>query len=285
MNILIVESKNDKAFFQYLLQAMGISLIPVTIFGLDEIGGVRGLSQEALKKALTTNINSLTNGITKDEIPMLGILIDVDEQDKGDKGMEGGINNRLTLINTMITDVFGTNPSFTKMCTDIRDFVQIEIETATLEKLPVKISCHFTNIEGRGNLDTLQMAIAKKENAHIANCLEEWKKCYQKKLDIGLIDNKYQIKKVDSEYEKLWVNFCQNYDNLLSTKSIEIFEKQWVDFYKKYDTLNAKDRGNSSARNAMETMLKERGLIIFDFNSPQQDFQNLLRFLKSFSKN
>jgi hypothetical protein len=280
MNILIVESKNDKAFFQYLLQAMGISLIPVTIFGLDEIDGIRGLSPEALRKALITNINSLTNGVRRDEIPMLGILIDVDEQDKGDEGMKGGINNRLTSINTIITEVLGTNPSFTKMCTDIRDFVQIEIETKTLEKLLIKVGCHFTNIEGRGNLDTLQMAIAKKENAHIANCLEEWKKCYQKKLETGLIDDKYQIKKIDSEYEKLWVNFCQNYDNLLSTKSIEIFEKQWVNFYKKYDTLDANSRGNSGKRNAMETMLKERGLIIFDFNSPQQDFQNLLSFLK-----
>lgn len=198
----------------------------------------------------------------------IGILIDADDENYGNGDAKGGIENRLKLVNKVIHDVLQQNPNFAKMCENISDFKPIQ--PTKLPNLNILLGCHFTNVDGKGNLDTLQKALAKKELAHIANCLEEWRKCYETKLERGIIPKNYEIKKMESDEEKLWVHF--------------FFEKQWLDFYKKYDTLDNTERGNSGKKNDLKVLLKERGRNIFNLNLDNNYlyFQNLCNFLTSF---
>jgi hypothetical protein len=86
-NILIVESKNDKAFFEHLLAHLQVVITnTVTIFGLDELSSGRGLSKERLKEALEVNLKTLTKGLQVGLIPKIGILIDADEPNCSKKG-------------------------------------------------------------------------------------------------------------------------------------------------------------------------------------------------------
>jgi hypothetical protein len=279
-NILIVESKNDKAFFEYLLAHLQvITTNTVTIFGLDELSSSRGLSKERLKEALEVNLKDLTKGLQVGFVSKVGILVDADEPNKGNVNMLGGIAPRLKAISTIIEEVMGQNPNFQQLSVLATDFFTISFETDTGENISIQIGCHLTNIEGRGNLDTLKRAIAHKEQALIANCLEKWRECYEQKIQSGLVESKFKIKNLDGDFDKLWVTFAERYDDLQAS----IFEEQWNDFFAKYDTLTEDKRGNSGQRNEAYTLLKERGLILFDLNSPQPDFQNLCSFLKCFA--
>ncbi len=293
---IIVEGKGDKFFFEGLLEHLNIPPVIIIKSLEDDLGTEpatpksRGLSKDMLIKALKSCVETCSNG--NNEI-MIGILIDADYVGKGEGEMEGGVEKRIALINSVIEIVTQINPKFSTLCSDITHFSTLEVELPTFEKISIKVGCHLTNIEDCGNLDTLQMAIADKPNAHIANCLTAWKDCYEKKLASGVIQKGYEIKKLEGEYEKLWVWFCQNYD-----KSIEVirdeFEKQWVDFYKKYDNLKHNDRGDSVINTSLETIMLGRkntkGVFVpptreklFNLDSPQPDFQKLCSFLKCFS--
>ncbi len=278
-NILIVESENDKAFFGFLLAHLQVvTTTPITIFGLNELVSGRGLSKARLQEALKVNLKPITKGLQQGVTPKVGILIDADEPNKGNDDMLGGIEPRLKAINTIIEDVTKQNPNFKQLCVSNTDFYEIRIQTDTEEEISIQIGCHLTNIEGRGNLDTLKRAIAHKDQALIANCLEKWRECYEQKIQSGSIQAKLKIKKLDSEFEKLWVTFAERYDDLTAS----IFEEQWNSFYAKYDTLPEDKRGNSGQRNEVYTLLKERGLTMFDWNSSQPDFKKLCSFLKCF---
>jgi hypothetical protein len=280
-NILIVESKNDKAFFDFLLTHLQVvSTTPVTIFGLDELVSRGGLSKERLKEALEVNLKTITKGLPQGITPKIGILIDADEPNKGNANMLGGFEPRLKAINTIIEEVTKQNPNFQQLCVSNTDFYDIKLQTDTEEEVAIQIGCHLTNIEGRGNLDTLKKSIANTDLALIANCLEKWRECYEQKIQSGSIQAKLKIKKLDSEFEKLWVTFAERYDDLTAS----IFEEQWNSFYAKYDTLPEDKRGNSGQRNEAYTLLKERGLEMFDWDSPQPDFRKLCSFLRCFSQ-
>jgi hypothetical protein len=117
MKHLIVESKNDKLFFQGLLQYIAQQQnIPVDIAEIlasleyTNADGklVRGLSMDTLVRTLRE--------LTPIKVPntKIGILLDADKTGIGQNGMLGGIANRLKSVNTAVETVFGVNPNFTK---------------------------------------------------------------------------------------------------------------------------------------------------------------------------
>lgn len=260
-HILLVEGKNDKLFFECLLSHLNIQAANVLNIETLEYG----LSPKTLETAISVHTKRL--GLhTK-----LGILIDADEQKNEGGAIDGGIPNRLKLVNTAIEKVSGKNPHFEQMCQYLSDFKEITFENATLEKVSVQIACHFTNINGKGNLDTLLVELVPdKSKAHIANCLESWQECYRKKYECNAI-------------EASLFNFLEKEHN-----------KNWLEFYKKYDVLTNKERGKSGENTSMEAIMKGRndseGVWIppsykrfFDLDTPQPDYQNLCNFLRCFS--
>jgi 5S rRNA maturation endonuclease (ribonuclease M5) len=286
-HFLIVEGKSDKTFFEGLLKHLKVSDTQVEIFGLNETQ--EGLSEASLKVSLQTHIKSLSNSPKLDRKVVLGILIDADYKGKGIGIMEGGIEKRLQLVNKVVGDIFLQNPDFQAMCMKINDFKELNYQAATLEKIPVLVGCHFTNIAGQGNLETVLVELADKSKAHIANCLTAWKKCYHEKLATKLIDDKLSEELV-KDFDKIWVEFCKKYDIPLANSD---YEKQWLDFYKKYDILTKDQRTRAGVHTSMETIMLGRtdtknNFIapthkdFFDLNSPNTDFQNLCNFLLSF---
>jgi hypothetical protein len=266
--ILIVESKNDKAFFEGLLKYLNVSpsvLLEtiehditeesIEILGLDDglFGGQKGLSPKALENAISTITKTLTSNF------QLGILIDADKVGiSGNIDEDGGIFNRLNLVNKVIKNVFGRELNFTQMSEHISDFKSIEYQTSTFINIQVTIGCYFTNIEGEGFLETLLYELSWKEKAHIAKCLSKWQECYQDKHEAGLIK--------------------RNLKNYLDKN----FIKTWVEFYKKYDILSKDERRQLDKNTSLEKIMQEGNSRFFNLESKHPDFVKLCHFLKCF---
>ncbi len=278
-NILIVESINDKAFFEGLLAHLQVQTVNVLeIYALEE-----GLSLKTLENTLKTRTIRIKHN-TK-----IGFLIDADYEGKGEGIMEGGIKNRLKLVNTAVENVFHENPNFDKMCCELADFKSIAYKMSTLEQAQIQVACHFVNIGGKGNLETLLMELVHRKNAHIANCLEKWRECYTEKFKQNLIDQKL-FGDLEKDLDKNWVEFCKKYDIPLAQTD---YESQWVDFYKKYDVLSKDERTQARINTSMKTIMvgredKKDNFIspsysrFFDLNNQHPDFQSLCNFLKCF---
>lgn len=293
MKYLIVESKNDKFFFQGLLQYLAQQeKTEVDIFEMlasleytnDAGKEVRGLSMDTLVRALRELLPIKTAQI------QIGILIDADKNDIGQNGMLGGIENRLKSVNEAVKAVFGESPNFTIVCNSKSDFKTISVETNTFETIDIEIACHFVNVNGEGELETLLRAIAYKDKAFAANCLDAWRKCYTEKLPE--IAENFKIKNIENfdakELSKMWVQFYETYDALLAKD----LDRWWIQFYHKFDTIQHNKRRNSGINTDFEFIfvgkenngkfVAERGADIYNFNSELPEFQNLCGFLNAF---
>lgn len=294
MKRIIVESKNDKAFFEGLLKHIAPSsdIDFVNVFdGLEyekEDGTlVRGLSQSSLQKALGRAKVMIEN---KRSTIQIGILIDADKTNIGQKGMLGGIENRLKSVNEAVERVFGVSPNFTIVCNSKSDFKTISVETDTFETIDIEIGCHFVNVNGEGELETLLRAIAYKDKAFAANCLESWRDCYKNKQND--IPTKFDIKNIENfdakELGKMWHEFYKTYDALLEQE----FNHWRTTFYHKFDTVEYGNRGKSDQNTSYEMIFtgrmngEERGQArypeMYNFDSKLPEFQALSNFLKAF---
>ncbi len=294
MKRIIVESKNDKSFFEGLLNhiAPSSTINFVNIFdGLEfekEDGTfARGLSQINLQKALERAKVMAENSANTVQI---GILIDADKNNTGQKDMLGGIENRLQSVNKAIETVFGSKPNFTAMCCSKADFKTIIVETSTFETIDIEIGCHFTNVNGEGELETLLRTIAYQNKAFVANCLEAWRECYTGKM--SEIPAKYHIKNLENldakESAKIWHEFYKIYDAFLEKE----FDHWWTTFYHKFDTVEHRNRGKSDQNTSYEMIFTgrmngEQGgaaryAEMYNFNSELPEFKALCGFLNSF---
>ena len=294
MKRIIVESKNDKAFFEGLLKHIAPSsdIDFVNVFdGLEyekEDGTlVRGLSQSSLQKALGRAKVMIEN---KRSAIQIGILIDADKTNIGQPGMRGGIENRLQSVNEAVKAVFGVSPNFTEMCCAKSDFKTITVETNIFATINIEIACHFVNVNGEGELETLLRAIAHKDKAFAANCLDAWRKCYTEKLPE--IAENFKIKNIENfdakELGKIWHEFYKTYDALLEQE----LDHWKTTFYHKFDTVEHGNRGKCDQNTSYEMIFtgrmngEQRGAAryaeMYDFNSPLPEFQALCNFLKAF---
>ena len=120
-------------------------------------------------------------------IKMIGIIIDHD----------GKYDERLTMINEAIKTVFETNKKFSK----VSEIITIPIDVDSNDRRNLKFSCFLTNVNGKGELETVLKAI-KSQDSIYADCLEAWRACLQK-------NNKSFSEK---EFDKFWLNNYVRFD-------------------------------------------------------------------------
>ena len=180
-NLLIVESKNDKIFIEAIIRDLNYDIeIDEPICKIDDDECLEGLSEKKLVNAL----NSLAADIQKKDIQKIGIVIDMDNFSR---------EERLAFIDKCIKQVFQTQASISK----IGEFIEI----LTPNQEAIQLACYFTNVDNRGELETVLKTI-KTEDSTFADCLEIWRECLNQ-----------QGKSIsDKDYDKFWVNLYIRYD-------------------------------------------------------------------------
>jgi hypothetical protein len=179
-NILVVESKNDKIFLEALINHLNYDIKVDTPICIDDYECLQGLNNKQLIKTL----NALKADIPKRGIEKIGIVIDIDDQ---------GIKKRLEMVNECIQSVFNN--------TDILHNTSELITIPTDYQNEIEIACYFTNVDNKGELETVLKAI-KTQNSPHADCLTDWRKCIKK--------NGYQLS--DKDFDKFWISIYLRYD-------------------------------------------------------------------------
>ena len=236
MNKLIVESKNDKAFVEALVKHINahaeINEILSSVDEIEELGV--GLSE----MRLTQKIEDVLDEVRKKGVDKIGILIDLDTKT---------FQERFDLVNNCLKIALknkGFNEN-TEGVAAINTFLNIEIDDSTT----VELACHFTNVDGQGELETVLKRIKNQEST-FADCLNQWRLC--------LTENQKNIS--DKEFDKFWVSN-----------------------YIRFDTCSNQDRTQAGRKCSMQNFdyVLENKENIFDFNHNSLDemrtFLNLFK--------
>ncbi len=190
MNILIVESKNDRHFVEALIRHLhlqpSVAVNPAPICAIDDFECMNGLSLSRL----TTSLSSLLNRARREGVDKIGVLIDLDNESMG---------NRLKLVNDAIKQACleTFDIVFDNDLNNISQFSTIHFDSST----SVQIACYFTNVDGQGELETVLKTIKTKDSP-FADCLSEWQNCLQA--------NGKDIKQKD--YDKFWLSNYIRFD-------------------------------------------------------------------------
>jgi hypothetical protein len=183
-NILIVESKNDKYFFQSVIKHLNYDIeIEDPIFLDEDYRDMNGLDS----KKLTNALKDLKADIQKEDIERVGIIIDIDRASEAE---------RVKFINDCIVKVFPAAVPLDR----VNQFIDLNFED-----YQVQLACYFTNVDGQGELETVLRAIKSQDSTH-ADCLDRWREC--------LTNNDRTI--TDKSFDKLWIVNYIRYDT--STK-------------------------------------------------------------------
>lgn len=221
-NILIVESENDKHFFQAIICKLNLDIeITTPILIADEdYREMHGLSKEKLKQVL----RNLAASIQRGEIEKVGVIIDIDNYQEIE---------RISFVNECMQEVFSNS----ELISEVNKFINLNIDD-----LNVQLACYFTNLDGKGELETVLKAIKQKESIH-ADCLESWKDC--------LVSNGKTIKDKD-------------------------FDKFWVSIYVRFDTCSNKDKKQAGRKCSMGSFdyVMENKIEIWDLEHPTLDKLN-----------
>ncbi|ANV84287.1 hypothetical protein AWQ21_07760 [Picosynechococcus sp. PCC 7003] len=182
-NILIVESKNDKAFFEALIEKMQINeLIVDSPINIDNYECLSGLNSDKLTKA----IKSLSDSLFKRNISKIGIIIDQDYDSQEEK---------LKLVNDCLSTVFG----------DISIIQEVgNLYSLSVQDIDLEIGTYFTNVNNSGELETLLKAIKKSDSTY-ADCLSSWQNCLKECMGE---EGKLSLK----EFDKFWLSIYLRYD-------------------------------------------------------------------------
>jgi hypothetical protein len=246
MNILIVESENDEYFVEALAKEISVA---------NKACKIDDFKHASLDpKKLTTSISDALTEVSRD-ISKIGIIIDIDDN---------SFQERINLINSCIKEALikrGWDVPV-HLLKDVNQFV-----TVTIEGIDIKIACHFTNVDGQGELDTILKAIKTQSSVFADSLNKGWRKSF--------LGKGKRIAKKRGE------------SGNISEKEIL---KLWVDFYKRFDTLKRGDRDkhNTDWKGIMlgqtsfdSKFVRQRGKDIFNLNHPKLD--SLKAFLQMFN--
>ncbi|MEG4631489.1 hypothetical protein QUB56_18125 [Microcoleus sp. AR_TQ3_B6] len=178
-NIVIVESKNDKVFMQAMVEKLNCDIQVDPPIYIDDYKSLEGLSETELIKAL----KNLIRKIDRKDLEKIGIIIDIDNYSE---------QERLKFVDRCIKQVFqaeslSSTKQFIDICTDLGTKAQL--------------ACYFTNVGGKGELETLLKAIKARESPH-ADCLDSWKTCIES-----------QGQQINQKgFDKFWVSIYLRYD-------------------------------------------------------------------------
>jgi hypothetical protein len=141
-NILIVESKNDKYFFQAVIKHLNYDIeVEAPIFLDEDYREMAGLDPTKLTQAL----KSLKAEIQKEDIERIGIILDIDRHSEAE---------RIKFINDYLIKVFPEAIPLDR----VNHFVELNFDD-----YHVQLACYFTNVDGQGELETVI------QSANIAN--------------------------------------------------------------------------------------------------------------------
>ena len=178
-NIVIVESKNDAIFMKAMVEKLNCDIQVEKPIHIHDYESLEGLSE----KQLINTLKDLEADLQKREIEKIGIIIDIDHHSESE---------RLQWVNKCIQEVF---ESETLLST--KQFIDICGDNGTSTKL----ACYFTNVEGKGELETLLKAIKARDSPY-ADCLDSWKTCIER-----------QGKEINQkEFDKFWISNYIRYD-------------------------------------------------------------------------
>ena len=178
-NIVIVESKNDAIFMNAMVEKLNCDIqIEEPIF-IDDYESLEGLSETKL----TTTLKALEADLQKRDIEKIGIIIDIDNDSE---------QERLRFVDRCIKQVFES-----ETLSSTKQFIDIFGDNGTKAKL----ACYFTNVGGKGELETLLKAIKARDSPY-ADCLDSWKTCIE---SLG--------KKINQkDFDKFWISNYIRYD-------------------------------------------------------------------------
>ncbi|WP_309742214.1 DUF3226 domain-containing protein [Chamaesiphon sp. OTE_20_metabat_361] len=183
-NILIVESNNDKYFFQSVIKHLNYNIkVESPIFADEDYRPLEGLDSSKLTKAL----KDLKADIQKEDIDRVGIIIDIDLHSEAD---------RIKFIHDCLVKVFPKAALLDR----VNQFIELNFDD-----YQIQLACYFTNVDGKGELETVLKLIKSQDSTH-ADCLQSWREC--------LTRNSKQI--TDKSFDKLWIANYVRYDT--STK-------------------------------------------------------------------
>ncbi len=174
-NLIIVESENDRYFIESLVDKLNLPNIEVgiPICKIDDFDCLGGYTK------LSANLKALKY----DKYNKIGIILDADEV---------GIEERIKFINKALQSI----------CDDVT--IDNINQLKKSDNLDLDIACYITNVNGKGELETVMRKI-KSQSSIYADCLIEWKKCLALKGEI--------IK--DKEFDKVWVSNYLKYDTCI----------------------------------------------------------------------
>lgn len=213
---------------QAMVEKLNCDLQVASPIYIDDYKSLDGLDETKLISAL----KNLKAEIPKKGVKKIGIIIDIDNYSE---------QERLGLVNNCIKNGFGTE---TETLSSTKQFIDIYGESGTKAKL----ACYFTNVGGRGELETLLKAIKAKPSPY-ADCLDSWKTCLE--------NQGKEIKPKD-------------------------FNKFWVSNYIRFDTCSKDDRkqaGKKCSMSEFDHVMKEKQ-DIWDWQHPALD--DLKEFFKLF---
>ncbi|MEG4350756.1 hypothetical protein QUA74_13515 [Microcoleus sp. LAD1_D3] len=225
-NIVIVESKNDAIFMQAMVEKLNCDLQVEKPIYIDDYERLEGLSETKL----ITTLKALEADLQKRDIEKIGIIIDIDNYSEAE---------RLEFVNECIQQVFES-----ETLSSTKQFIKICGDNGTKAKL----ACYFTNVGGKGELETLLKTIKARESPH-ADCLNSWKTCIK----------------------------SQGKD--ISDKDLNKF---WVSIYLRYDTCSDKEQQQAGRKCTMSRFdyVMEHKKDIWDWDNPALD--DLKEFFKLF---
>ncbi|WP_293127404.1 DUF3226 domain-containing protein [Microcoleus sp. bin38.metabat.b11b12b14.051] len=216
-NIVIVESKNDRIFMQAMVEKLNCDIQVEKPIYIDDYQNLEGLSETELIKALKNSIRK----IDRKDIEKIGIIIDIDNYSE---------QERLKFVDRCIEPVFKA-----ESLSSTKQFIDICTDYGTNAKL----ACYFTNVGGKGELETLLKAIKAKDSPY-ADCLDSWKTCLES-----------QGKEINQKD----------------------FDKFWISNYIRYDTCSNQEQKQAGRKCSMSGFdyVMEHKKEIWDWNNPALD--------------
>jgi hypothetical protein len=189
-NLLIVESKNDKFFFEAYIQHLKKKNTEVQAYNIeaDDFKPLEnGLSEKELCRALENIRRDVLQGSAFNKV---GIILDQDKKT---------IPERLELINSAIKSSFEINED--ALLTATHQFQTIQIDGSS----QLQIGFCLTHVAGKGELETV-LKVIKTHKSQYADCLNSWQECLKKH---GI--NKSEGLK-PKDFDKFWVQVYIRYD-------------------------------------------------------------------------
>lgn len=225
-NIVIVESKNDAIFMKAMVEQINCDIEVEPPIYIDDYESLEGLSETKL----ITTLKALEADLQKRDIEKIGIIIDIDNDSE---------QERLEFVGRCIKQVFEA-----ESLSSTKQFIDICGDNGTNAKL----ACYFTNVGGKGELETLLKAIKARDSTY-ADCLNSWQTCIES-----------QGKEINQKD----------------------FDKFWVSIYLRYDTCSNQEQKQAGRKCSMSGFdyVMEHKKDIWDWDNPTLD--DLKEFFKLF---